>query len=191
MIEQLIADLKEFSGLQRKKGINAILNSLKPVGSLGFAEDSLGDDAAIIKNGSEYLLLAAEEINRTLLSADPWWAGFCAVLTNVNDIYAMGGEPLALVNTLSFGTAEQGESILRGMRDACEKYGVPMVGGHFTPESDCPTLSAAILGKAKQVLTSFNAQAGDSLIAAVELQGKQYKNFLNWDCISDKSSAET
>lgn len=190
MIEQLLADLKEFSGLQRKKGIKSILKTLKSVSALGFAQYSLGDDAAVIKNGSEYLLLAAEEISRDLLKSDPWWAGFCAVLTNVNDIYSMGGVPLALVNTVSFTAAEQGEKILQGMAAACEKYGVPMVGGHFTPENDCATLSAAVLGKAQRVLTSFDAQNGDQLIVAVELEGRQYKDFPNWDCISDKTAAE-
>jgi len=166
------------------------LNGLKPVAALGAAEYSLGDDAAVIRNGSEYLLLAAEEINRSLLAADPWWAGFCAVLTNVNDIYAMGGVPVALVNTLSFKDAETGARIVQGMADACKKYGVPMVGGHYTPEGECPTLSAAILGKATTVLSSFNAREEDILIAAVELTGRQYKDLPNWDCISDKTAEQ-
>ncbi len=190
MIDRIITELKNFAGIKRKRGINAILSKLRGASLLGGAVYSLGDDAGVVRHGDEFLLLAVEEINRSLLEADPWWAGFCAVLTNVNDIYAMGGIPLALVNTVSFRNPEQGEKVLQGMSEACEKYEVPMVGGHFTPESEPASLSAAILGSARKLLTSFDARDGDSLIVAAELKGKQYKDFLNWDCISDKTSKQ-
>lgn len=187
MVARIVAGLRNFSGFKRKKGIIAIFDKLARVSALGQAVYSLGDDAGIIRDGSEYLLLAAEEINRSLVEADPRWAGFCAVLTNVNDIYAMGGVPLALVNTVSFKDQDQVENVFLGVSQACEKYNVPMVGGHLTPESDVSTLSAAVVGKARRVLTSFDARVGDSLIIAAELTGKQYKSFMNWDCISDKT----
>ena len=190
MIEKIITELKNFPGIQRKGGIRNILNRLKPVSDFGNTSSCLGDDAAVLRNGSEFLLLAIEEINRALMSEDPRWAGFCSVLANVNDIYAMGGTPLAMVNTVSFQDNQQGEQICEGIREACEKYRVPMVGGHFTPEGEALTLSVAILGKTENVLTSFDAQEGDALIIAVDLKGRQYNNFLNWNCITDKTSEE-
>lgn len=190
MIEKVIAEIKSFSGIKRKKEIHFILNKLKDVYNFGNTVYPIGDDAAVLKDGTEYLLLAAEEINRTLLRDDPQWAGFCSVLTNVNDIYAMGGKPMAMVNAVSFQNHQQGEEVFEGIRKACKKYRVPMVGGHFTPESESLTLTVAIIGKAKNILTSFNAQEGDDLIIALDLKGKQYKNYLNWDCITDKASEE-
>lgn len=188
MLESVVAQIKKFPGLRRKKGISLIMDKLKDVYDFGTTLYPPGDDAAVIRYGSEYLLLAAEEISRELLCQDPWWAGFCSVLTNVNDIYAMGGTPLAMVNTCSFKEAQQGLVIIEGIRDACKRYRVPMVGGHFSPDSESPTMSVAILGRSRKVLTSFDAQAGDDLVVAVDLQGRQYKSFLNWNCITDKTS---
>lgn len=187
MLKTLVEELRSYPGLTRKKNIGVILNTLKDVYDFGSTLYPPGDDAAVIRYGGEYLLLAAEEISRELLCSDPWWAGFCAVLTNVNDIYAMGGTPLALVNTASFADVQQGEAVFAGVRQACLKYRVPMVGGHYSPESDHPTISAAIVGRARRVITSFDAQPGDSLLIAVDLEGKRYKSFYNWNCITEKS----
>ena len=35
-----------------------------------------------------------------LVDEDPWFAGWSAVLVNLSDIAAMGGRPLALVNSI-------------------------------------------------------------------------------------------
>ncbi|RLA92239.1 MAG: phosphoribosylformylglycinamidine synthase, partial [Deltaproteobacteria bacterium] len=190
MLEKIVFEIKDYSGIKRKKDIHSIITKLKDVYNFGLTACPLGDDAGVIKNGSEYLLLATEEINRNLLIQDPVWAGFCSVLANVNDIYAMGGVPLAMVNTASFKDFHQGEKVFYGIREACKKYKVPMIGGHFSPEDEVTTLSVSILGKAKKILTTFNAQEGDEIIIALDLKGRQYKNFLHWDCITNKTSEE-
>ena len=38
------------------------------------------------------------------MNVNPYWAGYCSVLVNVNDIAAMGGKPLAMVNIMSIKT---------------------------------------------------------------------------------------
>ena len=43
----------------------------------------------------------------------------------------MGGKPIALVNSIwSENDLEKHNKILSGMSFACEKFNVPMVGGH-------------------------------------------------------------
>jgi len=190
LLNQIVSKIKNYSGIQRKKGIRTIIRTMEEVCDFGTTVVPIGDDAGVIKDDSGYLLLAAEEINRGLVNTDPRWAGFCSILANVNDIYAMGGIPIAMVNTLSFENRNHGESVLEGIKEGCEKYRVPMVGGHFSPDSDVSMLTVSILGKAKQVLTSFDAEEGDRLIVAVDLEGKQYKNFLHWDSITSKTSEE-
>ena len=121
MIEKIISEIKNFPGLQRRKNVKFIINKLKNVYDFGNTVCPIGDDAGALKDGPGYLLLAAEEINRTILVQDPHWAGFCSVLVNVNDIYAMGGTPLAMVNTTSFKDYNQGEAVFDGIREACER----------------------------------------------------------------------
>ena len=53
---------------------------------LGTAGEILnGDDAAALRapDGS-YVLFAAEGLRDELVAADPWFAGYCAVMVNVN-----------------------------------------------------------------------------------------------------------
>lgn len=180
MLETLIEEVKHYPGLTRKKEIKKLLQ-LQKVSSV-----QLGDDAAVIPWGDEYLLLASDGIWSTLIS-DPFWAGYCAVLVNVNDVYGMGGTPVAMVNVLSM--KETDDKILDGIETGCKKFQVPMVGGHVHPDSST-SVAVSILGKAEKVLTSFDAHPGEYLVLALDLDGKQYKPFLNWDSTSMKSSEE-
>ena len=144
----------------------------------------LGDDAAAIKSGDGYLLLAAEGVYQPLLDSNPYLAGRTSVLTNVNDIYAMGGRPVALVDVIfSRDEASAGE-VLRGIRDNAERYGVPVVGGHTTLDAESGSLSVFILGKAGRLLSGFGALEGDDIIFASGLEGKFYPEFNFWDSSS-------
>ena len=94
-------------------------------------------------------------------------AGRAAVLVNVNDIYAMGGRPLALVNVLAGVDEERIEAISQGIREECQRLQVPMVGGHISPEGTAPFLAASILGRAKALLTDRSAGPGQEILLAV------------------------
>ena len=54
----------------------------------------------------DYLLLAADGIMPQLLINEPYAAGKAAVMVSVNDIYSMGGRPIAMVNVLAYGNEE-------------------------------------------------------------------------------------
>jgi AIR synthase-related protein len=129
-----------------------------------------GDDAAAIPDGDGYLLLAAEGMLPSFVASDPWFAGFCAVMVNVSDILAMGGRPYAVVDVL-FGDAPGVSSLFAGMRAAAELFGVPVVGGHTSRGASQLMLAAAIVGRARRLITSFDARPGDELLVAVDLRG--------------------
>lgn len=131
-----------------------------------------GDDAAAIPDGDGYMLLAAEGMLPSFVARDPWFAGYCAVMVNVSDILAMGGRPYAVVDVLFSGDATRQRRVLEGMRDAAQAFGVPVVGGHTSRlEGSDTLLSAAVVGRARRLITSFDARPGDALLFAVDLRG--------------------
>jgi AIR synthase-related protein len=137
----------------------------------GSSEVLNGDDAAAIRTpDGSYLLLAAEGLRDEFVAADPWFAGYCAVMVNVSDIAAMGGRACAVVDVLFLGEGAN-ERVLEGMLAASQTFGVPVVGGHTTRVEGPTRLAAAILGQARSLIESHTAQPGQLLIAAIDLRG--------------------
>ena len=93
--------VREYEGVTRKRGIGELIECLR-INDQPNVVASFGEDAAVIRQDDNALLLAADGIWSKLMEADPFWAGYCAVLVNVHDIAAMGGTPLAMVDILSF-----------------------------------------------------------------------------------------
>jgi len=140
-----------------------------------------GDDAAAIPDGESYLLLAAEGIIPSLIEANPYLAGRSAVLANVNDIYAMGGRPVAMVDVITSCDSKVTEEICRGIKDNANRFGVPLVGGHTIATNSAPSLALAILGKAKKLISSFDALPGDLLALVYNPDGEWMEKFGFWN----------
>lgn len=189
----LVQDTRNYAGLLRKKPIEDVFTKLILHGQPGPHLPNFGDDAAVIPWKDGFLLLAADGIMTRLLINEPYAAGKSSVMVTVNDIYSMGGRPLALVNVLASGDENHREKVVAGIRKGCEKLNVPMVGGHLHPDTppDSPSLSVAILGWANKVLRSHLAKAGDDLIFAADLKGQiGCYSVVSWDANSGKSSQE-
>ena len=104
------------------------------------------------------------------------------MLVNLSDIAAMGGRPLALVNSLWSRDHEHGRQLLAGMRFACERFAIPMVGGHSNCRSPYQALSVAVLGVAEgPVLSARAAAAGDQLWLVVNQRGAFHRHYPFWD----------
>lgn len=187
MLSDIAAGVRDYPGLKRKRAISRLVDVLNPVQDFGDTVLGFGEDAAALRLGDEFLLFASDGI-WSELSGDPRWAGYCSVLVNVNDIYAMGGRPVAMTNNISFTSEEEGILVAEGIRDACQKFSVPMVGGHTHPDSDSLAVSVSVVGKARKLITSKDCQEGDDLIVAIDLDGRKRGELLNWDSTSHKSS---
>lgn len=179
-LEKIAKEIREFEGVTRKKPLAELLNIFDTVRSeySGSVVD-FGDDAAVIDiGGDDYVLFAADGIWGRLVNASPWWAGYTSVLVNVNDIAAMGGKPVAMVNVLSSNNKNACKELLRGIRDGIVKFGVPMVGGHMHPDTPYTSLSVAIIGTVKRgcEIRSGSAKAGDVVISAIDMDGKMGPN---------------
>lgn len=188
MLPELCDELRAAIGVQHKREIQVAAHRLPKLrgGPWGPSEVRIGDDTAAIPDGAGgYLLLAAEGMWPEFVASEPRFAGFCAVLVNASDVYAMGGRPLALVDALFAGSAEAAEPILAGMADAAARLDVPIVGGHTNLHSPYPALAAAILGRARALLTSFDARHGHDLVAAVDLRGAMHPRHAFWNAATD------
>jgi AIR synthase-related protein len=188
-LSSLVEELRKSPGFARKQAIRSPLAVFKDVWNVGETLDPIGDDAAILVTGNDYLLLSCDAIVPRLVAAEPFWAGYCAVLVSVNDIYAMGGRPTAVVNLLSAPNDDVSVTIAQGMAEACRKFGVPMVGGHFLPEEPAG-VATAILGKASHLLRGSNGKAGQLLMAAIDLEGRPFQHYLQWDSTSFREPQE-
>ena len=192
-LESLVKSIQEFEGVSRKSSIDNVISLLKESYNVsGDVVIDIGDDASAIDIGNnQVVLIAADGIWGQIMNVNPYWAGYCAVLVNVNDIAAMGGKPLAMVNIMSIKNDDIYEDLLRGINDGCLKFGVPMVGGHLHPDGDSDSLGVAIVGIAQKdkIITSFGAEVGDKVIVAIDLDGKPHEMFsLNWDTTYDKDA---
>jgi len=141
-----------------------------------------GDDTAFIKDGDGYLLFAAEGIDESLVQANPGLAGRSAVLANVNDIYAMGGKPIALVDVVAAPDDETAVAICQGMRENAVRFNVPIVGGHTIRTSGSTSVGMAILGRADNLITSFDAAPGQHLVLVTNKNGQWLDSFGFWNC---------
>jgi uncharacterized protein len=175
----LAQTLKKSLGITHKQDIQTVARFLTAANPT--AEILLGDDCAAIPDGNGYLLLAAEGMMPDFVLTDPWFAGWSAVMVNVSDIYAMGGRPIAVVDTLWSNNPEISQQLLAGMNAAAQAYRVPIVGGHTNSRSEYHALSVAILGRARQLISSFTAQPGDRLLMAIDLRGKLHPKYPFWN----------
>lgn len=177
-IGSLAATLRASRGFAGKHDIAAVAERLG-LNSAGAVP--VGDDCAAIPDGDGFLLFAIEGFINEFVAADPWFAGWCGVMVNVSDVAAMGGRPLAVVDAVWAAGDEGAAPILAGMHAASRAFDVPIVGGHTNTRCDRGQLSVAILGRAKRLLTSFDAKPGDRLVAAIDLRGRYRDPFANWE----------
>ena len=187
----LAARLAAQAGLAAKRDIQpaAATFAHQPFAELGPAA-ALGDDAALLPAQSGRLLLACEGMHPGLVEEDPWFAGWSGVLVNLSDIAAMGGRPLALVNSLWCRDRQRSEALLAGMRFACERFAIPMVGGHSNLHSPYDALSVAVLGVAEgPVLSARSAAAGDQLWLVVNQRGAFHRHYPFWDAATQADPA--
>ena len=189
LLSDLVRQLRQSLGIQSKRDIQLAVRYLERLGSAESTANGecprLGDDCAAIWQGDRYLLLAAEGMLPTFVTTDPWFAGWCAVMVNVSDIYAMGGVPIAVVDTLWTPSLAASAALWAGMQAAATAYSVPIVGGHTNCQSSYAALSVAILGQTQHLISSFKAQPGDVLLMAIDLRGQPFKHYPFWNAATE------
>jgi putative methanogenesis marker protein 2 len=161
-----------FPGITRKKAISEIIG---PLSAKQFSQvaASEGEDAAAVEYGNDYILFAADGIMESLVNSHPFYAGYFAVLVNVNDIAAMGGKALAMVDVLSLSHSKVCNQILNGMAAGVKKFNVPIVGGHTHPDCKYNAIDISIIGTVPKtdIILSCKAKDGDDIVFVMDLDG--------------------
>lgn len=140
-----LSDLGEFGLIEHlAKGItNSNISTVK----------GIGDDAAVVDNGEEFGLLAAdmllEGVHFDLSYAPLPHLGYKAIAVNVSDIAAMNGVPKQV--TVSLGVSnrfslEAIDALYHGMKSAAKDYNIDIVGGDTTTSKSGLVISISILG---------------------------------------------
>ncbi len=180
-LNALAANLRSAPGLQSKRDIAHASGQLR----LNSSAVPVGDDCAAIPDSDGYLLFAIEGFINAFVQEDPWFAGWCGIMVNLSDIAAMGGRAIAVTDALWADGTANADPVLAGMLAASETYGIPVVGGHTNIRTNQSQLAVAILGRARKLLTSFDAKPGDCLIAAIDHRGAYREPFSNWQAALD------
>ena len=127
----------------------------------------LGEDAAVIELGDNYLVATSDPI--TFATEDIGWYVVCV---NSNDIAAMGAVPKWLLVTLLLPedatTPAMVRDIMAQLTQACAEFDIALCGGHteVTPAVTQPVVIGQMMGVAHKdaLFTSADACVGDALI---------------------------
>ena len=171
-VQDIAKAIREYPGVTRKHAIHKIVDLL-PTQAFPQVFAAEGEDAAAIDVGDQYILFAADGIMESLVNTAPYYAGYFAVLVNVNDIAAMGGRPLGMVDVMSIVDDSVCREIICGMQDGIRKFNVPIVGGHVHPDCHYNAIDVSIVGNVKKdaILQSSTAQPGDDIVFVIDTDG--------------------
>jgi thiamine-monophosphate kinase len=169
-----LTDLGEFGLIERIQKQFSLQNLTSAKG--------IGDDAALISIGEEYLLVTTdmllEGVHFDLSYMPLQHLGYKAVAVNVSDIAAMNGRPeqitigLGLSNRFSL---EAIDSLYNGIRAACENYKVDLVGGDTTSSASGLVISITAIGRvAKEKVVLRSTAKNNDIICVTGDLGAAY-----------------
>ena len=180
-LDEIVRRYREHPGLRAKRPLRIVREALGPSDAVA----GPGDDAAAIEDGDGHLLVAGEAMWPPFAEADPYGAGAAAVVANVNDVAAMGGRPLAIVDTI-VAPEEAARRALEGMGWAADLYGVPVVGGHLTVAEGPLSISAFVVGRARTLLPATRVAPGQTLLLACCLEGRMREDFAFFSSLRER-----
>lgn len=147
---------------------------------------AVGDDAAVIDHKDEQTLVSVdilcEGVHFDMTYCPLKHLGYKAAVVNFSDIYAMNGTPTQIVVGLGISSkysVEAIEEIYHGIRLACDRYHVDLVGGDTTTSKAGLFISVTVIGKAKKedIVYRNGAKPNDLLCVSGNL-GAAYTGLL-------------
>ncbi len=138
----------------------------------------IGDDCAVMDFGTKKVLMTTdmllEGIHFNLEYVPLKHLGYKAAVVNFSDIYAMNGTPTQITVSLGISkrfSVEDLEALYSGIRLACERYGVDLVGGDTCASMTGLTISITCLGTAaaKDIVYRNGAKLNDLICVSGNL----------------------
>ncbi|MEZ5036994.1 MAG: thiamine-phosphate kinase [Chitinophagales bacterium] len=137
----------------------------------------IGDDAAVVHPAQHQVLttdLLIEGIHFDLVYTPLKHLGYKAIMVNLSDVYAMNAFPKQVL--VSFGisnrfSVEAIEEIYSGMKLACQRYQVDIVGGDTTSSPQGLVISVTAIGEQslEKLVYRNGAKEGDLLCVSGDL----------------------
>ena len=145
-------------------------------------QKGVGDDCAVMDFGDKQVLMTTdlllEGIHFNLEYVPLKHLGYKAAVVNFSDIYAMMGTPTQITVSLGISkrfSVEDIEELYAGIRLACERYGVDLVGGDTSASMTGLTISITCLGTAnKDEIVYRNGAKEHNLICVTGNLGTAY-----------------
>ena len=144
-----IAKLGEFGLIDR------LTKDIKPQNES--TKYGVGDDCAVLSYPNSEVLVTTdmlmEGVHFDLTYIDLEHLGYKSAMVNISDIFAMNGTPRQLTVSLAVSkrfTVEDMEQFYNGLRLACDKWHVDIVGGDTTSSYTGLAISITCIGEAKK-----------------------------------------
>ena len=144
-----IAKLGEFGLIDR------LTKDIKPQNES--TKYGIGDDCAVLSYPNSEVLVTTdmlmEGVHFDLTYIDLEHLGYKSAMVNISDIFAMNGTPRQLTVSLAVSkrfTVEDMEQFYNGLRLACDKWHVDIVGGDTTSSYTGLAISITCIGEAKK-----------------------------------------
>ena len=117
----------------------------------------VGDDCAVLHYPDTEVLITTdmlmEGVHFDLTYIDLQHLGWKSAMVNISDIFAMNGTPRQMTVSLALSkrfTVEDMEQFYNGLRLACDKWGVDIVGGDTTSSYTGLAISITCIGEARK-----------------------------------------
>ena len=117
----------------------------------------VGDDCAVLHYPDSEVLVTTdmlmEGVHFDLTYIDLQHLGWKSAMVNISDIFAMNGTPRQMTVSLALSkrfTVEDIEQFYSGLRMACDKWGVDVIGGDTTSSYTGLAISITCIGEARK-----------------------------------------
>ena len=161
-----IAELGEFGLIDR------LTKELKPQNEA--TKYGVGDDCAVLSYPASEVLVTTdmlmEGVHFDLTYIDLEHLGYKSAMVNISDIFAMNGTPRQMTVSLALSkrfTVEDIELFYSGLRKACEKWNVDIVGGDTTSSFTGMAISITCIGDARKEDVVYRNGARDTDLVCV------------------------
>ena len=134
----------------------------------------VGDDCAVLSFPDSEILVTTdmlmEGVHFDLTYIDLKHLGYKSAMVNISDIFAMNGTPRQLTVSMALSkrfSVEDMEQFYEGLRLACEKWNVDIVGGDTTSSYTGLAISITCIGEARKEDIVYRSGARDTDLICV------------------------